>query len=138
MYCRQTGLEVPGANAGMIGGPNVTVEVDEAKFGCRKFHQGKRMDVVWIFECVEQASNFSGSALVNVPDQSETTLFARTQRFICLEPIIYSDCRVIYTDLVALGHSHTTMNHSKNLKYPITRIHTNDIKALWNKFRVFS
>jgi hypothetical protein len=33
----------------VIGGENEIVEIDEIKFGKRKFHRGKRVEGVWVF-----------------------------------------------------------------------------------------
>ena len=33
----------------MIGGVNVVVEIDESKFGKRKFNKGKRVNGKWVF-----------------------------------------------------------------------------------------
>jgi len=32
-----------------IGGPGKVVEVDESKFGKRKYHRGHRVDGVWVY-----------------------------------------------------------------------------------------
>ncbi|XP_046577408.1 E3 ubiquitin-protein ligase SHPRH-like [Haliotis rubra] len=41
----------------MIGGPGIEVEIDESKFGKRKFHRGRRVDGVWVFGGIEKESN---------------------------------------------------------------------------------
>jgi transposase-like protein len=135
MYCRQICFEILETNAGMIGGPNMIVEVDEAKFGRRKFHRGKRVDGVWVFGCVERGSNCSRCVLVVVPDRTEITLVSEIQKFIMPGSIIYSDCWASYTGLEALGYIHHTVNHSKNFKDPLTGTHTNNIEGLWNQVR---
>ena len=37
-----------------IGGPGKTVEIDESKFGKRKYHRGKRVEGVWVFGGIER------------------------------------------------------------------------------------
>lgn len=37
-----------------IGGPGRTVEINERKFGKRKYHRGKRVDGVWVFGGIER------------------------------------------------------------------------------------
>lgn len=32
-----------------IGGPGVRVQIDESKFGKRKYHRGHHVDGVWVF-----------------------------------------------------------------------------------------
>ncbi|KAI4292777.1 hypothetical protein PAPHI01_2051 [Pancytospora philotis] len=41
---------------GQIGGPVVVVEVDESKFGKRKFNRGHRVEGTWVLGAVEKAS----------------------------------------------------------------------------------
>ena len=36
-----------------IGGPGIEVQLDESKFGKRKYHKGHKVDGVWIFGDVE-------------------------------------------------------------------------------------
>jgi hypothetical protein len=38
----------------VIGGPGIIVEVDESKFGKRKYNRGHRVDGVWVFGGVER------------------------------------------------------------------------------------
>lgn len=38
----------------MIGGPGVIVEVDESKFGKRKYNKGHKVPGVWVFGGVER------------------------------------------------------------------------------------
>ena len=37
-----------------IRGPGKVVEIDESKFGKRKFHKGRRVDGVWVFGGIER------------------------------------------------------------------------------------
>ena len=37
-----------------IGGPGHIIEIDESKFGKRKFHRGKRVDGVWVFGSIDR------------------------------------------------------------------------------------
>ncbi|KCZ75591.1 hypothetical protein H311_03429, partial [Anncaliia algerae PRA109] len=38
-----------------IGGPGIVVEVDESKFGKRKYHRGHRVEGVWVLGMVERS-----------------------------------------------------------------------------------
>jgi len=40
-----------------IGGPGNVVEIDESKFGKRKFNKGRHVDGVWVFGGIECDSN---------------------------------------------------------------------------------
>jgi hypothetical protein len=57
MCCRQVCYEILEQDGGMLGGEGHVVEVDEAKFGRRKYHRGKRVDGIWVFGMVERGSN---------------------------------------------------------------------------------
>ena len=37
----------------IIGGPGAIVEIDESKFGKRKYHKRRRVDRVWVFGDIE-------------------------------------------------------------------------------------
>ena len=41
-----------------IGGPGKTVEIDESKFGKRKYHKGRRKDGVWVFGGIERDTKY--------------------------------------------------------------------------------
>jgi len=40
----------------MIGGEGIVVEIDESKFGKRKYSRGHKVDGVWVLEIVERTS----------------------------------------------------------------------------------
>ena len=40
---------------GQIGGENVIVEIDESKFGKRKYHRGHHVEGVWVIGGVERS-----------------------------------------------------------------------------------
>ncbi|KCZ77845.1 hypothetical protein H311_01137, partial [Anncaliia algerae PRA109] len=37
-----------------IGGPGIQVQLDESKFGKRKYNRGRRIEGVWVFGGVEK------------------------------------------------------------------------------------
>jgi hypothetical protein len=41
-------------NEAIIGGPGIIVEVDESKFGRRKYNRGHRVEGCWVFGGVER------------------------------------------------------------------------------------
>jgi hypothetical protein len=63
-----------------IGGPNKTVEIDESKFGRRKYNRGHKVKGQWVFGGVERESR--KKFLVPVPDRTAGTLMAVTNDWI--------------------------------------------------------
>ena len=48
-----------------IGGTGKEVEIDESKFGKRKYHKGRRVDGVWVFAGIErETKNVSSSVFL--------------------------------------------------------------------------
>lgn len=60
-----------------IRGPGIIVEIDESKFGKRKYHHGHRVEGAWVFGGVERTEERK-RFLVQVPDQSANTLLSNT------------------------------------------------------------
>lgn len=48
-FAREVCLCILTQDSERIGGPGKHVEIDESKFGKRKYHRGKRVDGVWVF-----------------------------------------------------------------------------------------
>jgi transposase-like protein len=134
-YCRQICFEILEQDNEMLGGPGVIVEVDEAKFGRRKFHRGARVDGVWIFGIVERCSNSTRCCLIPVASRDQDTLLPIISKFVAPRTVILSDCWKGYNGLEELGYTHMTVNHSKHFADPITGVNTNTIESLWNLLR---
>jgi transposase-like protein len=135
MFCRQVCYEKLERESTLIGGEGVIVEVDEAKFGKRKFNRGKRVDGVWIFGLVERGSNSTRCCVIPVVNRDEETLLSKIKLFVKPGTTIYSDCWKSYSGLAALGYTHMTVNHSKGFKNKETGVDTNTIEGLWNTLR---
>jgi hypothetical protein len=56
MFCRETMLVFLEACSEKIGGPNKIAEIDESKFGRRKYHKGHPVRGQWVFCGVERDS----------------------------------------------------------------------------------
>ena len=48
-FCREVYEEILSAESGQIGGVGKIVEIDESKFGKRKYYRGKRVEGQWVF-----------------------------------------------------------------------------------------
>jgi transposase-like protein len=121
---------------GQIGGPGVVVEIDEAKFGKRKYNRGHRVEGAWVFGGVERTAERRVFAMV-VPDRTADTLLTAIRERIHPESIIHSDMWRGYAGISSrLGMEHHTVNHSQNFLDPDTGVHTNTIEGTWNGLKI--
>ena len=74
MFCRETILVFMAGCSEKLGGPNKIVEVNESKFGRRKYHRGHPVKGQWAFGGVQRESG--RTFLVPVPDRTADTLVA--------------------------------------------------------------
>ena len=84
-----------------IGGQGKTVEIDESKFGKRKYHRGKRVEGVWVFGGIERESRRSFFRIVE--DRSAETLIPIIKEFVLPGTTIISDCWKAYSSLSKEG-----------------------------------
>jgi transposase-like protein len=114
-----------------IGGDEKIVEIDESKFGKRKYNKGKRVEGQWVFGGIERDSN--KMFMVSVPNRTKETLFEILEKYVEKGTTIYSDCWSAYQtdELEKYGWKHGTVNHSKYFKDPETGVHTNTIESNW-------
>ena len=107
-----------------IGGPNKIVEVDESKFGRRKYHRGHPVKGLWVFGGVERDSG--RTFLVPVPDRTADTLVAIIHDWVEPGTTVTSDSWAAYRNLESQGFTHRTVNHSIHFVHPDTGAHTNN------------
>ena len=67
--CAQYFLDHPIA----IGGPGKIVEIDESKFGKRKYNRGRMLDGHWVFGGIERGT--TKSFMIVVDDQTPPTIY---------------------------------------------------------------
>ncbi|KZS06225.1 Uncharacterized protein APZ42_030421 [Daphnia magna] len=67
-FCREVSEDIVINNSEKIGSVGITVEIDESKFGKRKYNRGKRVVGVWVFGGAERISG--KCFLVAVSDRS--------------------------------------------------------------------
>lgn len=113
-----------------IGGEGIHVEIDESKFGKRKYYRGRRVDGQWIFGGRETKDK-SKVFMVPVKNRKARTLLPIIIRWIKPGSIVHSDCWKAYSRLKSLGYEHITVNHSKNFVDPESNACTNHIECDW-------
>lgn len=115
-----------------IGGPGIIVEIDESKFGKRKYHRGHFVEGAWIFGGVERTEDRK-VFLVQVNDRSQETLLSKIYTYILPGSIIYSDLWRGYIGIEEiLNMSHYTVNHSLGFVNNESGVHTNTIEGTWS------
>jgi hypothetical protein len=74
MFCRESMFLFLEGCSVKIDGPNKTVEIDESKFGKRKYHKGHPVQGQWVFGGVERETG--NTFLVPVKDRNTDTIMA--------------------------------------------------------------
>jgi transposase-like protein len=116
-------------NQEKLGGIGKVVEIDESKFGRRKFHRGKHVEGQWVFGLIDRESG--AVVLVPVEKRDKETLLPIINRWVHKGSIIMSDCWKAYDCLKDEGFIHLSVNHSLTFKDPETGACTNRIEATW-------
>ena len=115
----------------IIGGPGVEVEIDESKFGKRKYNRGRQVEGHWVFGGTERITG--ECFLVEVEHRDAATLIPLIQHHIRPGSIIYSNEWKSYTSITATtGMLHETVNHSLPFVDPTTGAHTQGVEAMWS------
>ena len=130
-FCREVCVTVLEKESTQIGGEGIEIEIDESKFGKRKYHRGRKVDGVWVFGCIEKHGENPGMFLETVTDRSSNTLIPIIKKWVKRGTIIHSDCWKSYDCLVREGYGHLTVNHSIQFKNPETGACTNRIESTW-------
>ena len=107
------------------------VEIDEAKFGKRKYHRGRLVEGHWVLGGVERGTD--NVFLVVVPDRTSATLVPIIQQYVRRGSVIHTDEWAAYSCLSQHGYTHGTVNHSQNFVNPLTGVHTNSIEGTWTR-----
>lgn len=115
-----------------IGGPGCTVEIDESKFGKRKYHRGKKVEGQWVFGgyCRESGLVF----MLPVEKRDRDTLLPEIQKWILPGTKIISDGWKAYRsipEIPGFNYEFAWVNHTKNFVDPVTGAHTQGIESSW-------
>ena len=128
-FAREVCVDILETNSEQIGGPGEIIEIDESKFGKRKYHRGKRVEGVWVFGGIERSSK--KYFMQCVTDRSAATLIPIIIWHVKPGTTIMSDCRKAYLKLDEEGYLHLIVNHSIQFKDNETGACTNTIEATW-------
>jgi hypothetical protein len=113
----------------IIGGPGIQVQVDETKFGKRKYHRGHRVDGAWVLVGVEKTEERLVFAEV-VADRSAETIAAVLSRHLAHGSILCTDQWKGYAGISdRFEIEHRTVNHSLWFKDPATGVDTNTVEG---------
>lgn len=127
-FCREVCEITLLENSEKLGGKGKVVQIDESKFGKRKYHRGHHVEGQWVFGGIEEESR--KCFLVAVEKRDEDTLLPIIQDWIEPGTIIVSDCWKAYSKLEAHGYEHRTVNHSVEFVNK-DGDHTNKIEGHW-------
>jgi transposase-like protein len=113
-----------------IGGTDVIVEIDESKFGKRKYNRGHSVEGVWILGMVERTEK-RRVILVAIDDRTKKTLEEKITNKVYEDSSIHTDYWKGYSGLKNLFNQHLTVNHSKEFVNKETGACTNRIEGTW-------
>ena len=120
----------------IIGGENIVVEIDESKFGKRKYNKGHRVEGVWVIGGVERTNNRLMFAEA-VEKKDTDTLMEVISRHVACGSIVHTDLWKAYSQLEnQFNVQHRTVNHSKHFVNPMDGTHTNTIEGIWNGIKL--
>jgi len=117
----------------LIGGEGVVVEIDESKFGKRKYHRGRHVEGQWVFGGIERENKKCFFATVE--DRSQRTLLQIIKDNIKPGTTIISNYWKAYDCLDQEGFEHLKVNHSLNFVDLDSGTNTNTIESTWRALK---
>lgn len=133
-FCREVCIGWVHDNSEKLGGEGKIVEIDEAKFGRRKYNRGRVIEGHWVFGAIERESK--KVFLRPVPSRDKETLLEIIKEWVLPGTTIISDFWKAYDCLNDEGYRHAKVNHSLNFVNPEDRsIFTQNIERIWRDAR---
>ena len=96
-FGRDVCVEILIKDSKKIGGPGHIVEIDESKFGKRKFNKGRQVDGCWVLGGIDRETRETFFRIV--PDRTAETLIPILIEHVHPESTIYSDCWTAYSTI---------------------------------------
>lgn len=128
-FCREVVFEHFIVNSKPIGGPGTHVEIDESKFGRRKYNKGHRVEGQWVFGGYERVSG--EIFMVPVEKRDRSTLLPIIEEWILPGTTVHSDYWRAYDCLNDEGYNYPKVNHSLEFVNVESGACTNHIEASW-------
>ena len=135
MFFRESCIYSVMEQSEQIGGNGVEVEIDESKFGKRKYHYSHKVEDQWVFGGCEK-NNKHKIFMIPVHNRKATTLLPLIKKWIAPGSIIHSDSWKAYSGLTKIGYTHVTVNHSKEFVNRDNAACTNAIESDWRHAKV--
>ncbi|XP_054734739.1 uncharacterized protein LOC129242210 [Anastrepha obliqua] len=141
-YCREAVVTYQvdkQESKGKIGGPGKIVQIDESKFGKRKYNKGRRVEGHWVLGMIE-----NGSEVLRLEVCPDNVRLAEVLIPLIKKPVtegttIHTDYWKAYDCLRDHGYEHLKVNHSDPDNPFVTSdgIHTQRIESQWRVVKRF-
>ena len=138
-FCREVGVDDflhRQEEMGQIGGPGTVVQIDEAKFGRRKYHRGRMVEGHWLLGMIQDGSEDFRLEICPDNERTAVALIPLIERHVAPGGIIRTDQWRAYWSLPQSGYIHETVNHSEEF-VTTEGVHTQRIEAMWRPMRQF-
>ncbi|XP_049302073.1 uncharacterized protein LOC125775469 [Bactrocera dorsalis] len=141
-YCREAVVlyQIDHEEAvGKIGGPGKVVQIDESKFGKRKYNKGRRVEGHWVLGMVEDGSEDLKLTVCPENVRSAEVLIPIIKKHVAEGSIICTDYWRAYNCLSDHGYEHRRVNQSdpENPFVAPDGTHTQRIESQWRVIKRF-
>ena len=114
-YCREVCLKtIVKETPKLIGGAGLTVEIDESKFGKRKYNRGRLIEGQWVIGGICRETKHIFLAVCPGNKRDAETLLEIINRHVNKHSTIITDCWRAYDKLDTEGWNHLKVNHQYN------------------------
>ena len=114
-----------------IGGPGHIIEIDESKFGKRKYNRGRRVVGKWVLGGYCRTTGECFLVECDNNRRNHHTLLRLIKAHVKPGTIILTDKWKGYNALSSHGFTHLVVNHRRGFVDPLTGVHTNTCEGMW-------